>query len=141
MADSNPITAQSPRAAASESSGNAMVIYLMVFSMLLPIRFTVVGAELFPMRLIALVLFLPFFFKLLSGAVGRFRAIDGFIFAYAIWTFVSFLINHGLGRLPLATVTVGDLLGGYLLGRVAVRSAQDFRVFIRAMIIAAVLPA
>lgn len=135
--DVNMVGSAAPAAPATSSS--AVSIYVFVFAMLLPFQFAIVGADFFPVRVVVLVLFLPLLGQLLSGAVGQIRGADIFILCYAFWTFISIVINEGLSRVPLGLVTFTDFFGGWLVGRVLIRSAEDFRCFMRAMIWSCVL--
>lgn len=107
--------------------------------MLLPFRFSIAGAELFPVRVLVLVLFVPMLIKLLSGAAGRIRGVDIAMAAYGLWACLGLIVNDGLARAPLGIITFVDLFGGWLVGRTLIRSAADFRIFVRAMIWACVV--
>lgn len=121
------------------ASTSTVPLYIFVFSLLLPFQFSIAGAQLFPVRVVVIILFLPLLGKLLSGAAGKVRTPDILILCYAFWAFLSLVINEGLARIPLGAITFVDLFGGWLVGRVLIRSVEDFRCFVRAMIWACVV--
>jgi hypothetical protein len=106
---------------------------LLAFFITLPLMFSfqVAGLRLSPVRLFLLLSFLPSLGALFAGRAGKIIAADVFMTAFAVWVFVSLLINDGMSQLPNAGMTAVELLGGYLLGRVLVRNAEDFRLMTR----------
>jgi hypothetical protein len=76
-------------------------------------------------------MFVPLLFKLLSGSVGRIRSSDVFLILFMVWMVVTLLYHHGMERFPYAMISVVELLGGYLIGRVLVRNSRDFELLLR----------
>ena len=83
------------------------------------------------LRIFLLLAFIPLLVQLLSGAAGRIRGVDIALMVSMAWIVVTFLYHHGAPRIGLAGVTVVELFGGYLVGRVLVRNEADFRLFMR----------
>ena len=102
----------------------------MIFSMLLPIFPEIGGLRLDPHRVFFLLAIVPFGFLLLSGRAGRMIISDGLMFFVSAWMILTYVYHHGLERLPYAIVVTSEMLGGYLAGRLLIRSAQDYRRFI-----------
>ena len=98
---------------------------------LLPISLTIAGQSLSPLRVLLLVLFIPFAARILQGKVGRVTPVDLLMAAHAAWIFLALIVVHGTARIPYAGITVVELVGGYLLGRVLVRGVDDYRRMIR----------
>ena len=106
---------------------------LLAFFITLPlvISFDIVGIRLTPIRLFLLISFLPALVLLLSGRAGRVLGADFAMGAFGLWVVISLLVNDGLGQLPNAVMTAIELSGGYLLGRVLIRNAYDYRLMTR----------
>ncbi|WP_136637786.1 O-antigen ligase family protein [Pseudooceanicola onchidii] len=106
---------------------------LMIFLLCLfmPFLREVGGLALTPTRLFLLATMLPFLYKLVSGQIGRFTWVDGFMLLHGLWVFVALIAVHGTERIPFAGITVVELVGGYFAGRVLVRDAEDYRWFLR----------
>jgi hypothetical protein len=50
---------------------------------------------------------------------------------FMFWMVVTLLFHHGLERLPYAMISVVELFGGYLIGRVLIRNSTDFALVFR----------
>lgn len=117
------LTAESP---------NSSVIPVLFMLALIPPGYIFLGElRLSPMRVLLLVTFLPLLFRLLSGAAGKIRAMDALMMLFMAWIVVTLVYNHGLLRFPYAMMTMVELFGGYLIGRVLIRSEADFRRLFR----------
>ena len=126
------------RKAAAPYSDTARRRLLVVFmvALLLPIQPELGGQRLDPYRLLLLLLFLPFVVALLKRRAGQFTISDGMMGAYALWTVVTLVFHHGMGRFAYASILATMLLGGYMAGRLLIRNAQDYRRFIRYFLMA-----
>lgn len=100
-------------------------------TLLLPIFFHVGDLRLSPYRIFLLVAFLPLLLRLALGRAGRIAPGDIFMGLHCLWICVALYMNHGAERIPFAGITAVELLGGYLAGRVLIRSAADYRIFFR----------
>lgn len=116
----------------STAAGFLMPLYFVCT--LLPISYTIAGQSLSPLRVLLLVLFIPYAIRILQGKVGRLTAVDLLMAAHAGWIFLALVMVHGTSRIPYAGITVVELVGGYLLGRVLVRSVNDYRRMIRLLL-------
>ncbi|GHF06513.1 hypothetical protein GCM10016455_29610 [Aliiroseovarius zhejiangensis] len=114
-----------------------------LISLLLPMRIRLGPLLLFPYRLWLLLLFIPLLIALLRGKAGPVAFVDWCFFGAAIWAVVSLLANHPLGVIiePAGAHTI-EFLGAYLLGRITIRSAEDFHRMVRIffMIVLVLLP-
>lgn len=116
--------------------GRSVLLALFLLSLLLPIRPEVAGLRLDPYRFLLLIMFVPFLIKLFSGQAGRFTSSDGLLVLFVLWIIVTFVFHHGSEIIPYALVTSIELLGGYMAGRLLIRSATDYRRFIKFLMIA-----
>jgi hypothetical protein len=117
-------------AKAAETTPKALLIVFLT-TLLLPIFFHVGDLRLSPYRVFLLVAFIPLLLRLLIGGAGRIAFGDVFMGLHCLWIGVALFANHGAERLPFIGITVVELFGGYLAGRVLIRSAADYRAFFR----------
>jgi len=110
-----------------------IVLFVVLFA--LPIEPILGGLTLSGTRLYAMLVIVPFFFAVFSGAVGRVTVTDGLMLAFALWMFMTFLVHHGVERFPYAAITFAELMGGYLAGRFLVRSATGYQFFFQAFFV------
>ena len=114
---------------AQPTAPSLMLIFLLCI--LPPSFFFIADMRLTFMRVFLLVCFIPLLIQLLSGAVGRIRGVDIALIASMVWIAVTLVYHHGLPLIGLAGITVIELFGGYLVGRVLVRNEADFQLFMR----------
>lgn len=129
--------------AAEESRGVPLVVALFVASLLVPVIF-----DLGPFRLLSHRLFLLAFFPTLllmfaSGRAGRLNTVDYLMLASALWGGLAlFASQPGPRVIESVGIHVVEVVGGYLVARLGLRSAEDFLRFVRLMyrVILALLP-
>lgn len=98
-----------------------------IVTLFLPIAFEIAGVRLSPNRLFLLAAIMPCMAQVLMGRCGRVTAVDLLFILHGMWMFVALIAVHGTGRIPFAGITSVELLGGYFLGRVVVRTREDYR--------------
>jgi hypothetical protein len=120
--------------AAAPSRGLPGVAILFLLSLLPQIGFKIGPLLLKPYRIVLLVLFLPLLLRLCSGAAGRMIAVDWLMIGACIWAALALIMNHPIGETiePVGVVFM-ELLGAYLVARVGIRSAEDFRRVVKVM--------
>ena len=111
-----------------------VLLALFLFAVLLPIRFHVGDFRVDPFRIYLLAGFIPMAIMMLSGRAGRLTLVDGLMVAYALWIVVALTHNHGNWGITNGGITVAELLGGYMLGRLMIRSVADFDRLVRYLI-------
>lgn len=127
-----------PRADARGWVRPLMVVF--VISLLIPGTFNVFGGiTLSASRLVVLLAIIPLVMAWLGGAAGRIILPDLLMIAHAVWMLVAYIYNHGGERIPFGIITGIELYGGYLMGRIMIRSPEDFRRFFRYMLVAFVI--
>lgn len=143
MAVTDPITAGSPRsftrggfAPAGLQGGSVGLLVLFLILILIPGYTRIGGFVISPIRLFLLVSILPFAVQIISGQIGRFTWIDKLFLFHAIWMVVALTAVHGTSRIPFALITAVETVGGYFVGRVLIRSAEDYRRLFRFLLVA-----
>ena len=120
-------------------------VLLFLAALLLPTAVSVNlgGLRLSVYRIVLIIAFLPMLITLLSGRAGRVTLFDYLIFGHGAWATLA-LINWGgfAQGLESGGIYVVEVVGAYLLGRVFIRSYDDFRAFARLLvyIVLATLP-
>ena len=115
----------------AEMPTSPVIPALFMIALIPPSYFFLGELRLSPMRVLLLATFVPLLFRLLSGAAGRLRAMDVLMMLFMAWIVVTLIYNNGLARFPYAMITMVELFGGYLIGRVLIRSEADFRRLFR----------
>ena len=119
--------------AAAKVRGVHPVVLVLLFSLIIPIVFSLGSMRLSPNRVVVLLAFLPALFLVLSGAAGRVRAADLWMMACSAWIALSILVNHGTGQIQFIGITVIEMLGAYLIGRAFVRTESQYRGLVRVL--------
>lgn len=118
---------------AETARGVHPVVLLLLFSLIIPIVFSLGSMRLSPNRVVILLAFLPAIFVVLSGAAGRIRAADLWMLACSAWIALSILANHGMAQIQFAGITVIEILGAYMIGRAFVRTERQYRGLVRVL--------
>ncbi|MEM1316229.1 MAG: hypothetical protein AAGI51_16860, partial [Pseudomonadota bacterium] len=106
---------------------------LFLLTIVCPLILQAGGLRLTPYRLILLAMFLPLFFRWVSGKAGAILVMDLLVLAYAGWATLAMLVNHGIESIEGSGMFAMESLGAYLLGRVMIRGPNDFRAFAKAL--------
>lgn len=109
------------------------MILLFLIAMVVPVWLQVGPLLLMPHRIILLVLFGPLCIQLLMGRAGRIGSYDLLVLFATIWAVLAILLNenfYGHSNVQPIGIHVLETLGAYLLGRVAIRSRDDFVGFV-----------
>ena len=118
------------------NSGNGVRQFLIVCFLVLaiiPVYFSLGGVRLSPYRVMLLIAFVPLIIAWLSGMAGRIRAADLCLLAFCFWSVIATFANHGSGPSEFAINFFIESFGAYMLGRVLVRSLDDFIVFAKCL--------
>lgn len=111
------------------------LVLLYLLAVILPVGFTVGTIALPGLRLLLLFLIVPLTVKVYSGKVDRVYPVDVLFMLHVFWMFVAIGINNPHRVVENATSTGLEFLGGYLLGRVYIRSAADMFALVRALVV------
>jgi hypothetical protein len=118
------------------SQGTSFILVLFFAAFFLPVGGEVFGMSVYPLRALVLILFIPFVVRLLISRAGRWTWPDSLIVVFSAWIMVTLVYHHGFARLPYGAVLGVEALGGYVIGRVLIRSAVDYKRFISFFLIA-----
>jgi len=122
---------QSRMATTLQKRGPSYLAVFFILSLLVPMIFRIGPILLMPHRIVLLLVFIPLLAGLLSGKAGRVLLIDWLMLFSALWAALALAVNHGLGAsIEAMGIHILEFFGAYLLGRVAIRSAGDFRLFV-----------
>ncbi|MEM9969471.1 MAG: O-antigen ligase family protein [Pseudomonadota bacterium] len=116
-----------------EARAPVWVAQLFLLSLAMPFQIPVGPLLLMPHRIVLLVFFIPFFFKLfVMRRAGPILAADWFIMASAIWAAFALFANHPpMTMIEASGIHFLEVFGAYLLARVTLRSEADFRRMVR----------
>lgn len=129
-APSAPRQAAAPQTRAAAATA-PVILFLFILSLLPPSYFFLGSLRLSPTRLLLLLVFVPLLLQLLAGKAGRIRAVDVLLMLFMAWMVVTLVYNDGMARFPYAMMSMVELFGGYLIGRVLVRDATGYRRLFR----------
>ncbi|PQO22978.1 hypothetical protein C2I36_10115 [Rhodobacteraceae bacterium WD3A24] len=141
---SQPDTRAAPPAPQAQGGGlpevwRRRLLAMFLLTLLLPIQLEVASLRLSPYRFYLLLATIPFALALVTGRGGRVVPADWAMFLAVVWIFLSLVYHHGTANIPYAGITGVELFGGYLAGRLLIRTPQDYRRFIRYFLTALLL--
>ncbi|MEE4207726.1 MAG: O-antigen ligase family protein, partial [Parvularcula sp.] len=110
-----------------------VLIYLAV--VMLPMGFNLGPLNLNGVRVVLMILIIPLAIRLVSGRCGPLLPTDIFFLLHILWLLIAMVMNN-----PEQTVTffgsqAVEFVGGYLLGRVCIRSREDFVALCRLVVL------
>lgn len=115
---------------AAVAAGSTLLL-VFVLSLFIPGSFRVGPIALTPYKCVLLAVIVPLGWQWIRGQAGRITAVDVLMLLYCLWMSLAVVANHGLGRAVFIVNNFIDVFGAYLVGRVLVRSAADYRAFFR----------
>ncbi|MEX0303294.1 MAG: hypothetical protein AB3N24_12810 [Leisingera sp.] len=93
------------------------------------------GLRLSAYRVVLIVLFLPMLVQLLSGQKGRITVFDILIMAHCSWAVLALIKWGGLGQgIESGGIYFVECAGAYLIGRLYIRSYENFAALARSYI-------
>jgi hypothetical protein len=114
----------------SETKGKKIPTFLAVvflFTLLIPIQPLFGPIRLTPTRAFLAIMFIPLMIGMFTGKGGKFNAIDFLLLFVTLWAFLAMIVNHGFGfAVEPSGVYLVEFFGAYALGRLAIRSFEDF---------------
>ncbi len=109
--------------------GAPVPIVIFLFAMMLPTAVSVNlgGLRLSAYRVVLILMFLPMFFQLISGRRGRMHVFDMLVLAHCGWALLALIKWGGLARgIESGGIYSVECAGAYLMGRLYVRTYEDF---------------
>ncbi|WP_139188385.1 hypothetical protein [Aliiruegeria lutimaris] len=117
--------------------GVPIVVVFFFLGMVLPTAISVSagGLRLSAYRVVLLVMFVPMLFTLISGKRGALNIFDGFAIAHSVWALLALIKWGGLAQgIESGGIYIVEALGAYLVGRLYIRSVEDFNAMARAYV-------
>lgn len=102
--------------------GRLLVVF--VACLFVPGVFSIAGSQLSPYRVVLLAIFPWLLWRWLTT---RPCLVDFLVLASAGWTVLALVKSHGLGIGPRAVISFVELFGGYLVGRILITDAREFK--------------
>ncbi|NBZ89182.1 hypothetical protein [Stagnihabitans tardus] len=121
--------------------GVPVVVALFFLGMMMPtsVGISLGGLRLSVYRVVLLVMFLPMLITLFSGRCGKPHLFDALALGHAALALVSLIHWGGLQQgLESGGIYIVEFAGAYLLGRLYIRSSEDFRALARAYVVTVV---
>jgi hypothetical protein len=109
----------------------AFIFAVFVACLLIPGSFYIANARFSLYRAFLLIAFLPLFIRFLRGAAGRITSVDVLFVLYGTWMATSMIMHVGFARIDYIIIQLIEAVCGYLVGRILVRNATDYRLFFR----------
>lgn len=109
----------------------SLLLALFIGSLLIPVQFRVAGLGLTPYNILLILFILPMLLRFLRDPANRITALDVFMALHVVWLGLAILYNHGPARAVFIVNQTIILYGGYMVGRVMIRNAEDYRLFFR----------
>lgn len=109
--------------------GVPAVIAIFFFAMMLPtaVSLNLGGLRLSAYRVVLIVMILPMLLQLASGRRGKFTLFDGLILMHCTWAIFALINWGGLAQgIESGGIYFVECAGAYLIGRLYIRSHQDF---------------
>jgi hypothetical protein len=113
------------------AAAGSTLLLVFILSLFIPGSFRVGPIALTPYKCVLLAVCVPLGLQWIRGQAGRITATDVLMLAYCLWMSLAVVANHGPGRAVFVVNNFIDVFGAYLVGRVLVRSAADYRAFFR----------
>jgi hypothetical protein len=117
--------------------GVALPVAFFFFGMLLPtaVSLNLGGLRLSVYRVVLIVMFLPMLVQLVSGRAGRMTVFDALVLGHCIWALLALMKWGGLAQgIESGGIYIVEFAGAYLLGRLYIRSHEDFAAMARAYV-------
>ncbi|MEP5170316.1 MAG: hypothetical protein ABJQ23_09080 [Shimia thalassica] len=117
--------------------GVKIPIALFFIGILMPpeMSLTVGGLRFSGYRVVLIILFLPSLYTLLVGKHAKFGVFDGLVLGHSLWATLALIKWGGLAQgIESGGIYVIEFAGAYLLGRLYIRSYEDFAAFARAYV-------
>lgn len=112
--------------------GVPVVVALFFLGMMLPTSVSVNagGLRLSVFRVVLLVMFVPMLIALASGRRGRITIFDGLALGHSVWALLALIKWGGVAQgIESGGIYIIEFLGAYLVGRLYIRSYEDFVAF------------
>ncbi|MEP2530371.1 hypothetical protein [Shimia sp.] len=114
-----------------------MPIMIFLLAMMLPtaVSLNLGGLRLSAYRVVLILMFLPMLFQLVSGRRGRVHVFDLLLLSHCGWALMALIKWGGLAQgIESGGIYIVECAGAYLMGRLYIRSYEDFAGVARAYV-------
>lgn len=114
-------------AAAAPAGKLPWPVVLFIIALIMPWAIYVGSLRLSPYRIVLIIMIVPCVKRLIGGEAGPLKFPDIAIFLYCLWAAVCLGVVHGLSTaIQSGGILFVETIGGYVLARVYIRTAEDF---------------
>lgn len=117
--------------------GVALPVAFFFVGMLLPtaVSLNLGGLRLSVFRIVLILMFVPMLVRLYSGRAGRMTVFDALVAAHCIWALMALINWGGVAQgIESGGIYIVEFAGAYLIGRLYIRSYEDFAAMARAYV-------
>lgn len=115
-----------------ESAGLPLLVAVFLVSLLVPVTLDLGPIRLLAHRFVLLLAVVPLMARLFGGRAGKVTSVDHLVLGATLWAGLAFFVSRpGIAGIESAGMHFIEAFGGYLVARVGIRSAEDFRRFVR----------
>ena len=107
----------------------SLLMALFFLSLMLPIEPRIGPIRMTPYNALQIILFIPLLIRFRNDPSNRIVPLDFFMAFYVFWIAVVIYHHHGTNRAVYIVNQTVTIFGGYLIGRVMIRNAGDYRRF------------
>ena len=107
----------------------SLLIALFFMTLMIPIEPRIGPIRMTPYNALQILLFVPLLIRFRNDPSNRIVAIDLFMVLHVLWMCVAIYHHHGTSRAVYMVNSTVTVFGGYLIGRVMIRNAEDYRRF------------
>lgn len=115
----------------------ALPVLFYFAAVMLPININLGSIYLTGVRIVLIVMIIPLTLRLMAGKYGKILLTDILFFLHFIWIIVALGVNNPDQVIQNAGATGIEFIGGYVLGRAYIRTAEDFAALVRTLAIIA----
>ncbi|MFN0113333.1 MAG: O-antigen ligase family protein [Paracoccaceae bacterium] len=111
------------------------LVWLYLFTVAVPIAFNVGSLSLSLMRVLLIVMTIPLIAMLFSGRAGKVLPTDILFGLHMVWAIIAIGVNSPSRVVENMGSTGIEFVGGYLLGRMYIRTPEQFMALFRALFV------
>lgn len=116
-----------PSVAAEPAAKLPWPVVMFMIALVIPWFIYVGSLRLSPYRIVLIITIVPCLRRLIGGQAGPLRLPDIAILLYCLWAVICLAVVHGVNTgIQSGGIVFVESLGGYLLARVYIRTAEDF---------------
>jgi hypothetical protein len=124
-----PPTVEEAASARIAGVSASLLVVLFFLSLMIPIEPRIGPIRMTPYNALQILLFVPLLLRFRNDPSNRIAAIDVFMLLHVLWMAVAVYYHHGTSRAVYMVNSTVTVFGGYLIGRVMIRNAEDYRRF------------